>query len=294
MPALKEAFRITKMLDTVLGVDRFDRGPVQVDELALEYSAQTAPETPIHEVTEKNIPGCMGALVYSENRPRQWAIVYHSNQSQGRRAYTIAHEFGHYILHRELIDREDRFQGGIFCTEESVLQRNGIGIEHEADIFAANLLMPLNDFRKQIPAKAIPSFSDLSKVAARYGVSLTAAALRWLECTETRALLIVSNEGFAHWAKASEPAFKSGCFIRTKNTVFELPSKATAVTGEFREEATTGIQQPASVWFNEPVLEMCIRSDRYDLEMTLLHLNNLDPVTLDDELEEDILDKMLR
>ena len=30
-PALREAFRITRMLDTVLGEDRFDTAPVQVD-----------------------------------------------------------------------------------------------------------------------------------------------------------------------------------------------------------------------------------------------------------------------
>ena len=62
-PALKEAFRITRMLDAVLGEDRFDKSPVQIEELALQYSAKTAPESPLHEVTEKNIPGCMGALV---------------------------------------------------------------------------------------------------------------------------------------------------------------------------------------------------------------------------------------
>jgi len=46
---LKEAARITQMLDIVLGADRFDRGPVDVAQLALEYSAKIAPDSPIHE-----------------------------------------------------------------------------------------------------------------------------------------------------------------------------------------------------------------------------------------------------
>jgi hypothetical protein len=46
---LKEAARITQMLDLVLGADRFDRAPVDVIRLALEYSRQIAPDSPIHE-----------------------------------------------------------------------------------------------------------------------------------------------------------------------------------------------------------------------------------------------------
>ena len=65
---LKEAARITQMLDLVLGEDRFDRAPVDVIGLALEYSRQVAPQSPIHEVVERNIPGCVGALVYGEAR----------------------------------------------------------------------------------------------------------------------------------------------------------------------------------------------------------------------------------
>jgi len=293
-PAMREAFRITTMLDKVLGADRFDTSPVQVKELALQYSAQTAPETPIHEVTEKHIPGCMGALIYGENTPRQWAILYHEDQTPGRRAYTIAHEFGHYILHRDLIDKNDEFDGGIYCDEDSILRRDGSGIEKEADEFAANLLMPLNDFRKQIPAKAVPNFDDLGKVADRYGVSLTAATLRWLEYTETRALLVLSNEGFAHWAKTSTPAFKSGRYIKTRDTMFNLPQLATAVTKNYCDETALGIAQAAGVWFPEPVTEMCIRSDRYDQEMTILHLKPSGQVHHDEEIEEDTYDRFVR
>jgi hypothetical protein len=291
---MREAFRITTMLDKVLGADRFDTSPVQVKELALQYSAQTAPETPIHEVTEKHIPGCMGALIYGENTPRQWAILYHEDQTPGRRAYTIAHEFGHYILHRDLIDKNDEFDGGIYCDEDSILRRDGSGIEKEADEFAANLLMPLNDFRKQIPAKAVPNFDDLGKVADRYGVSLTAATLRWLEYTETRALLVLSNEGFAHWAKTSTPAFKSGRYIKTRDTMFNLPQLATAVTKNYCDETAFGIAQAAGVWFPEPVTEMCIRSDRYDQEMTILHLKPSGQVHHDEEIEEDTYDRFVR
>lgn len=280
------------MLDQVLGSDRFDRGPVDIAKLALEYSSHTAPESPIREVLELDIPGCIGALVYGESKPRQWTIVSHIGQSDGRKAYTLGHEFGHYVLHRKLIDEDERFDGGIWCDESSVLRREGVDIEQEADEFAANLLMPFHDFRRQISAKTVPSFDDLGTIAERYGVSLTAATLRWLEYTETRALLVVSNEGYAHWAKTSKAALKTGHFIKTRNTMYELPASASAVTKDFRQETVDGISQPAGVWFDEPVVEMCISSKRYEQEMTLLHLPRTELVHHADEIDEDAFDKM--
>ena len=288
---LKEAGRITLMLDTVLGADRFDRAPVDIEALALEYSANVAPEGRIHEVVERDIPGCVGALVCSETEPRQWAIMYNLGQSDGRRAFTIGHEFGHYVLHRQTIETDASYDLAIYCDEEAVTQRSGQGIEQEADAFAAALLMPLHDFRAQLPANKQPDFEKLGALAKRYGVSLTAAILRWLEYTETRAMLVVSNEGFAHWAKPSKAALRSGRYIRTKNEVFELPTLATAVTRDFSQEAKAGIPQGAGVWFPEPVVEMCLRSDRYDQELTLLHFEGRGPWEHEEQAFEDSFDR---
>ncbi|RUW00649.1 ImmA/IrrE family metallo-endopeptidase, partial [Mesorhizobium sp. M1A.F.Ca.IN.022.05.2.1] len=252
---LREAARITQMLDLVLGPDRFNHAPVDVRQLALEYSAQIEPNGPIHEVTARDLSGCVGALVYSETKPRQWAILYNTDQSSGRRAFTIGHELGHYVLHRTLIEEDDSYDHGIYCDENSVVRREGLGIEKEADEFAAALLMPFHDFRKQLPAKDRPDFQILSRLAQRYGVSLTATILRWLEYTETKAIMVVSNEGFAHWAKASGPAFKARRFIRTKDTVFALPRQAFAARRDYSDAAVVGTMQASDVWFPEPVYE---------------------------------------
>jgi len=289
----KEAARITQMLDLVLGTDRFDRAPVDVVGLALEYSRKVAPDSPIHEVVERNIPGCVGALVYGEARPRQWAIMYHVGQSDGRRSFTVGHEFGHYVLHRQLIEEDGRFDGGIYCDENAVVRRGGSGIEQEADEFAAALLMPFHDFRRQLPAKSRTDFDTLSRLAKRYGVSLTATILRWLEYTETRAIMVVSNEGFARWAKPSGSALKSGRFIRTKNTVYELPSQAFATRRDYSDGALTGVMQQAGVWFPEPVHEMCFRSDRYDQEITVLQFEADGPRFQTEQEETDVYDRFI-
>lgn len=286
---MKEAARLTLMLDTVLGKDRFDRGPVNVKELALEYSAKTCPQEPIDRVVGDTLEGCMGALVPGEGTPRKWAIMHHLDQSPGRRNFTIGHELGHYLLHRSLIPPE-----GIYCDENSILHRNGEGIEKEADLFAASLLMPFHDFRAQLPAKERPDLETLTYLAERYGVSLTAAILRWLEYTETRAIMVTSNEGYAHWAKSSDAAYKSGLYIKTKNVVYELPERSLAVRREFTDEAKTGIQQERGVWFPEPAVEMCIRSERYDLEITLLHFGAAERWYGSAAREEDTYERFIR
>lgn len=264
---LAAANQITLMLDGVFGPDRFDHRPVDMRELALGYSSRNPSEEPIALVEGRPLRGIAGTLFPSDGNPRRWAIAYDSGQSEGRRNFTIGHEFGHYVLHRDLLGPE-----GIRCGDEAILYRDGEGIEKEADEFAAAILMPLHDFRRQIDPDAVPCFDELAVMAKRYGVSLTAATLRWLEYTNRRSILIVSNEGFAHWAKSSKPAFRSGRFIRTKNAVFELPTSSAAATGDYSNDAKKGIWRSEGSWFPEPVLEMSVRSDRYDLEFTLLHL----------------------
>jgi hypothetical protein len=107
--------------------------------------------------------------------------------------------------------------GGVYCNEESIHQRDGKGIKKESDEFAATLLMPFHDFRRLLPANERPDFQRLSALAKRYGVSLTAAILRWLEYTETLAMMVVSNEGYALWARSSDSALNpDGLFAQKK------------------------------------------------------------------------------
>ena len=50
-------------------------------------------------------------------------------------------------------------------------------IESQANSFAANLLMPLDDFRKQIAPRMKPDLEMIGMCASRYQTSLTASIL---------------------------------------------------------------------------------------------------------------------
>lgn len=265
MTPFKAAQRLTKVLDDVFGKDRFEKEAVDLKSIVLDYSRAVSPEEPIEKIVGQDIKGCDGALVPSTREPRSWGILYNTKQNAGRINYTIGHELGHYLLHRDQIDDE-----GLYCDEESILRRNGEGIEKEADEFAANLLMPLNDYRRIAPPDKFIEFSVIEKAAKRYGVSLTAAALRWLEFTEMRAIMIVSNEGFVNWAKPSEPGLKTGIFLKTRNTMNEMPPSSLAQSGDFTDSNTLVADRQTPLWFGESCREICFKPANFDKQMTIL------------------------
>jgi Zn-dependent peptidase ImmA (M78 family) len=65
-----------------------------------------------------------------------YAIFVNGKHANVRRRFTIAHEIGHYVLHRDLI--------GDGIVEDALLRANGLtnAIERQANTFAADLLMP--------------------------------------------------------------------------------------------------------------------------------------------------------
>jgi Zn-dependent peptidase ImmA (M78 family) len=161
------------------------------------------------------LPGFEGALSPAPVGKKGWGIFYNSAiTSRGRINFTLGHEFGHYLLHREA------YPNGFQCSSEDMgtWESEYAQRENEANIFAATLLMPFDDFRAQIDAKKRPGFDDLGACASRYDVSLIAATLRWLQYTSRRSILVVSRDGFVLWARSSQAALKSSIYFKTRDT----------------------------------------------------------------------------
>lgn len=89
-------------------------------------------------------------------------------------------------------------------------------IETEADDFASNLLMPMKQFRVCTSASEI-DFDILSDASTKFGVSLTAAVLRWIRSTAQSAVLILSRDGFMDWAISSDKARTNGAFSEQRD-----------------------------------------------------------------------------
>lgn len=281
------AIDLSLLLNAVKGTDRF---PVDIAELALEYSKARFPDDPILRVAADDLPGFDGALMRARGVKPGWGIFYNNAiRSKGRINFTLAHEFGHYLLHRKAHPK------GFYCSSNDVVRwESEYGqIEHQANVFAANILMPLDDYRRQIPHNQRVDLEMISACAERYRVSLIAATLRWLSYTTRRAILVCSRDGFILWAKPSDSALKSGIFFRTSKGPIEIPSQSHAATQDMLVDGRTGVAHPAGVWFREPVQEMTVFSEQYDFVVRLLTLEDRDAYEPSDEPLEDSYDRFM-
>lgn len=266
MSAQKWAFHMTRILNAAFsGQERF---PVDVKSLAKEYSHQRYPNDPITLIKGVDLPKFEGGLFKAPPGKKGWGILYNNAiASQGRINYTLAHEFGHYLMHR--VD----FPEGIQCGEQDVVRWDSEygQIEHQANVFAANLLMPLDDYRKQIKATAKIDLDTLGWCAERYGVSLTAAILRWLELTIRRAMIVVSRDSYVLWARSSKSAYKSGFYFKTNNSsAIPVPTLSLAATSSLTNELRLRACLPENIWFSDECEETIIVSDLYDFTISVI------------------------
>ena len=95
-----------------------------------------------------------------------WLIGVNSMHHPNRQRFTVAHELGHYFLHRDHGDFVDK---ALFRKELQSDRR-----EYEANSFASRLLMPADDF-KDVSAQFN---SNVEQIAKQFGVSIAAAKFR--------------------------------------------------------------------------------------------------------------------
>lgn len=265
----KAANRLIRVAEAFSVAHDMDRFPVNIDQLALGSAEIFGWNDPIIKIQPAAIKHFEGALFPNDDKSK-WLLLFNQNvQSQGRIRFTKAHELGHYILHRKI---KEEFQ----CSSDDMLnwsddERN---IEAQADLFASYLLMPLDDFRKQIGANI--SIDVFSHCADRYGVSITASILKWLSYTQEKAILIMSNDGFINWAWSSKSAFRSGAFFKTRKNTIPVPLGSIAANDSVTNQRQ-GANVACKLWFKHAdedceLREMKISADQYDSVLTLLVL----------------------
>jgi len=134
-------------------------------------------------------------------RGKKSVIIYNENiREEGRKNFTICHEIGHHSCHRG----RDEF----LCTSNDLndMAPHPENIEQEANLFAATLLMPVDDFRSQIKGSS-NTISTLSKLAdERYKTTLTATCLRLIEISPKSQLgmVIISGKKVKNWTMSDE------------------------------------------------------------------------------------------
>jgi Zn-dependent peptidase ImmA (M78 family) len=106
-----------------------------------------------------------GSLKY-DTKKQKWIISVNKNHHENRQRFTIAHEYGHYMLHRE---KNLNFEDTTFFRSAEM-----DSLEFAANQFAAKLLMPSEAVHRLI-GEGIKNMGDLAK---RFDVSSNAMQYR--------------------------------------------------------------------------------------------------------------------
>ena len=154
----------------------------QAAELLADYYAASGKETslpvPVEVIAEQHLgydidicddglfsdPDYLGGIIFDRNVIQINATV---EAHEGRYNFTLAHEIGHHVLHRErYLAARDGDPCDILCRETGDKPL----IEAQADRFAAALLMPAHAVKctvEEYPFKRVTSVKGLRAMAAK-------------------------------------------------------------------------------------------------------------------------------
>ena len=213
----------------------------------LDLVRQLLPDTPFGRGAVLKAPapltwgGSEGALVRNPANDAEWGIFYHPAARPERRRFTIAHELGHFVLHRERYGEFNCSKEGIYSGLDSL-----VAIEREADEFASNLLMPGNLLRQRLADRRV-DLHLLSALAHEFGVSLEALCIRFVKYTAERAVLLYWDHGYLKYQWPSTAARKTRVRLRPSGNPAEPPPDTVAADATIAQE-WAGVDLPASCW----------------------------------------------
>lgn len=196
-----------------------------------------------------------------------------------RRRFSIAHELGHFEMHRT--------HGNLaLCTEADLedwsSKRAGAEREQEANQFAAAILLPERFFASRCKILD-PSLDSIAKLADSFNVSLTATAIRYMQFTSEPCAVVFSKDGYIKWFRESKSFKKLGVFVE----VHSKPDPTTHAAALFDGRSTS--QKPrrikASAWFSSAN----VREDATIVEQSWIFTEYGSTLTLlwvDDDIED--------
>lgn len=135
---------------------------VEASPLNLEKLLKFLGITLVMEEGDESFSGCI------EKRGNGYYISVNKYHPEKRKRFTIAHELGHYFLHRSILSDIGREE--VLMREPSALTP----IEREANNFAADLLMPEELFLGELRS----GNDSASYLSDKFGVSIPAIKYR--------------------------------------------------------------------------------------------------------------------
>ena len=186
------------------------------------------------EVEYQALNGCEATLVGFGDRA---IATIKPSAIRGRERFSIAHELGHWNLHRG-----KSFRCRVEDPDDNLT--SDVTREKEADAFAAHLLMPAALFQPAVKAMGSPGFREIDDLAQRFETSLLATSIRLADINTLPVILACYTTNGRRWYKAASDVPRRW-FLRGKldddSFAYDLLAHG--------KQAAGGRKQPAEVWF---------------------------------------------
>lgn len=155
------------------------------EKILREHGATSAP-VPIDKIVRslsidiRRVPADdeLSGFLYRESADNTVVIGVNRDQARTRQCFTVAHEFGHYLLHDDDVHVDRKFQVKL---RSSVSSEGSDTEEKEANLFAAEILMPASFISDDLAGVHIIDIDDegfIRSLSRKYKVSPQAMMFR--------------------------------------------------------------------------------------------------------------------
>ncbi|HNP37738.1 MAG TPA: ImmA/IrrE family metallo-endopeptidase [Woeseiaceae bacterium] len=178
MTTVRHAERI--LLD--LGI----QSPQQIDLEAIAWTLGAA-------VKYRPLEKCEATIVGSTSRA---IITINSDAIAKRRRFSLAHEIGHWQLHRGRL---------LVCSGKDIGNpaHGGLNPEKQADQFASDLVLPNYMFKPRVAKLSSVTLAAVRELANEFDVSDTATLLKLIDCNEFPIIAVCHNQARRRWFRRS-------------------------------------------------------------------------------------------
>ena len=232
-------------------------------------------------------PGVSGMLLRVGNH---FGIAYATHiDSPGFQNFSVAHELGHFFIPGHI----DAVLAHGEVHESRAGFRSSDRYEVEADHFAANFLMPEGLFSKEIDqtGEGLGAVENLANLCV---TSLTATAIRYIQCAGTPAAMVVSTGDRVDYCFMSAPLkeadglewIRKGQSLPSNTATARLNKDSDRILAGERTADTCGLQD----WFGSDLevemTEEVVGLGNYDKTLTILTPKDMpDPEDIEEEEE---------
>lgn len=242
------------------------------------------------QVQGADLEGASGVLLCSSG---SFGILFSRTVSnEAFQRFSVAHELGHYHLpgHPEALLGE----GDVHRSHAGF--ESAMSYEVEADHFAAGLLMPRHLFQAAL-ARVGDGLDAVLAGAAACETSLTATAIRFAQCTDEAAAVVVSSGGRIDYCFMSDDLkdasgltwIRKGEPVPRTSLTFRFNASVERVRRADRDEATSD----SRMWFGgtreRDLVEQVIGLGAYGKTLTVL--SGFSPLGDDDDEDEEALEE---